>query len=303
MVVPTISVVIPCFNAAAFLRDTLDSVVSQSHPPSEVLLINDGSTDDSAAIAASYGPRVRVLDQPNQGESTARNRGIDIATSEWIAFIDSDDTWTVDKLEKQVAALSANPDAIAVHTNVRFFGQSDSLMDLTRIPRHELYDVENIAQGSSLHISSLMVRRDRSPAFPTWTRYAEDLIYQLELVQNGPVILVPEYLTGYRKHTASQSNKPAVDIHWHQTIQGWLASPDNRLRPDVRARIASRWLARIVSLAWQAKARRQWDAYWHFREYLQQFRGDPGVDHLLSNRIYPALLYKLLDAIGSRRQS
>jgi glycosyltransferase involved in cell wall biosynthesis len=82
-----ISVVIPCFNGAQFLRETLESVRHQTYPAHEVIVVDDGSTDDSAAIA---GPPVRVIRQTNQGESVARNRGIDEATANWIAFLDAD---------------------------------------------------------------------------------------------------------------------------------------------------------------------------------------------------------------------
>lgn len=72
----TVSVVIPCYNGAPFLRETLESALNQTHPPLEVVVIDDGSTDDSAAIAESFGPPVRVIRQENQGESVARNWGM-----------------------------------------------------------------------------------------------------------------------------------------------------------------------------------------------------------------------------------
>ncbi len=70
-----VSIIIPCYNGAPFLRDALDSALRQTVPPSEVILVDDGSTDDSAAIAEAYGPPVRVIRQDNQGESVARNAG------------------------------------------------------------------------------------------------------------------------------------------------------------------------------------------------------------------------------------
>ena len=116
---PSVTVVIPCFNAAPFLRATLESALNQSHAPCEVLVIDDGSTDQSAAIAASYGPPVRVISQANQGESVARNRGIEEARGSWIAFLDSDDLWMPEKLERQLTA--AQPGVACIHTNFRPF--------------------------------------------------------------------------------------------------------------------------------------------------------------------------------------
>src|SRR3972149_3633636 len=97
----SVSVVIPCYNGAVYLHETIESALAQTHSPLEVLVIDDGSTDDSAAIADSFGSPVRVIRQTNQGESVARNRGIDEARGDWIAFLDSDDVWNPTKLERQ----------------------------------------------------------------------------------------------------------------------------------------------------------------------------------------------------------
>jgi glycosyltransferase involved in cell wall biosynthesis len=288
--------IVPAYNEAG----AIGSTVSELHvhaPDFDVLVVDDGSTDDSAAVAEAFGPPVRVIRQMNQGESAARNHGIDAARGDWVAFIDADDLWTPDKLAKQIAALGEHPEAVAVHTNVYFFGESQERMDLTLTPPDERYSLEAIAQGSLLHISSLLVRKDVSPRFPEWTRYAEDLIYQLELVQRGQAVLVPEYLTGYRKHSASQSSRSAVDIHWHQTVLHWLGAEAVNVETAVKRRIADAWLARMVGLAWQARERRNWDVFWELRRYLEGFRGDPRVDELLANRIYPRSLYRLLDWI------
>ena len=94
----SVTVIIPCYNGAAYLREAIDSALDQTHPPLEVIVIDDGSTDDSAAIAESYGPPVCVIRQENQGESVARNRGIDEAKGDWVAFLDADDLWKPTKL-------------------------------------------------------------------------------------------------------------------------------------------------------------------------------------------------------------
>ena len=86
-----ISVVIPCYNTARYLRETLESALNQTLPPLEVIVVDDGSTDDSAAIAESFGDAVRVIRQHNQGESVARNRGIAEARGTHLLFLDSDD--------------------------------------------------------------------------------------------------------------------------------------------------------------------------------------------------------------------
>ena len=119
----TVSVVIPCYNGERFIGDTLRSALAQTHAPLEVLVVDDGSKDGSAALAESFGPPVRVIRQPNQGESVARNRGMTEAVGDWIAFLDADDAWHPEKTARQLAALG--PADIASVTNVRFFGEEE----------------------------------------------------------------------------------------------------------------------------------------------------------------------------------
>jgi glycosyltransferase involved in cell wall biosynthesis len=99
---PTVSVVIPAYNAEAYLREALDSVFAQTRPPDEVVVVDDGSTDRTSEVAASYGDRVRLLRQPNRGEAAARNAGVLAARGALIAFLDADDTWLPRYLESQL---------------------------------------------------------------------------------------------------------------------------------------------------------------------------------------------------------
>lgn len=111
-----ISVIIPTYNRANVLGRTLASVFNQTHPASEVLVIDDGSSDGTEHLIATQFPSCRYLKQENQGVSHARNQGIRAARSEWLAFVDSDDEWRADKLATQVAALQANPEYRLCHT-------------------------------------------------------------------------------------------------------------------------------------------------------------------------------------------
>jgi len=101
----TISVVIAAYNAAKYIRETLDSVLAQTYLPLEVIVVDDGSTDETAAIVRSYAGRVRLLQQENRGEPAARNVGIRNAQGDYIAFVDSDDLWMPEKLKLQTARL------------------------------------------------------------------------------------------------------------------------------------------------------------------------------------------------------
>lgn len=117
-----ISVIIPTFNGERYLEEALQSAVGQSLPPSEVIVVDDGSTDSSAEIAESFGDPVRCIRQANTGVAGARNRGLSAARAEFIAFLDHDDLWPREKLEVQVAALRANPGVGIVSGRMRVIG-------------------------------------------------------------------------------------------------------------------------------------------------------------------------------------
>jgi len=108
----TISVVIPAYNAAEYIGRAIDSVLAQTRRPDEIIVVDDGSTDDTASIVETYGSQVRLIRQENAGVSAARNTGIDAATGEWIAFLDSDDEWLKEKLQLQVELLGRNSELV-----------------------------------------------------------------------------------------------------------------------------------------------------------------------------------------------
>ena len=103
-----IAVVIPVYNGAAFLAEAIDSALAQGDQLLDVLVVDDGSTDESAAVAARYAPRVRLMQQQNRGAAAARNAGVAATAGDLIAFLDADDTWYPGKLAKQLAAFDAD---------------------------------------------------------------------------------------------------------------------------------------------------------------------------------------------------
>jgi len=112
-----ISVVIPSFNRRHTLARALQSVCEQSSPVDEIILVDDGSTDDSQAMVAARFPQVRVIRQPNRGVSAARNRGIAAARGDWIALLDSDDCWLEHKIERVRAACAEAPGQVLIHSD------------------------------------------------------------------------------------------------------------------------------------------------------------------------------------------
>lgn len=106
----SITVIIPVYNRARLLKRALESVLNQSHPASEIIIVDDGSTDNTLSLLEPYLKQIKIIRQKNQGVSAARNRGIKEAGSDWLAFLDSDDEWLPNRLENAVNFLRTNPD-------------------------------------------------------------------------------------------------------------------------------------------------------------------------------------------------
>ncbi|MCK5568484.1 MAG: glycosyltransferase family 2 protein, partial [Spirochaetes bacterium] len=112
-----VSVIIPTFNRAYVLRRAVESVLSQSYGEYEIIIVDDGSTDDTARVLEHFKKHVRVFYSPHSGVSKTRNTGIERAGGEWISFLDSDDYWFSEKLEKQMSYLKNNPQYRVCHTD------------------------------------------------------------------------------------------------------------------------------------------------------------------------------------------
>lgn len=183
---PLVSVVMAVKNAERFLPEALDSVVAQAVDDIEILVIDGHSTDASVAIASRY-PRVRVFAQAGSGFAGAWNEGIAAAQGEWVAFLDSDDRWTPGKLERQLQALRARPDAAAAVGHVRFF-----LGTGQKVPfgfRPELLEGSHVAfmPGALLARRSLFARVG---AFGTQWGVASDIDWFARVKDLGCEVLV-----------------------------------------------------------------------------------------------------------------
>jgi glycosyltransferase involved in cell wall biosynthesis len=288
-----ISVVIPCYNGAAFLPETLTSVLGQTYAAYEVIVIDDGSDDDSASMAASFGPLVRVVRQANQGESVARNRGIDEARGNWIAFLDADDIWEPTKLERQVSAVK--PGFVAMGTQYYRFGEGQTSTTSFGEAKDAVYTRRQIAVTFPTHLSSLIVRSGLSARFPTWTQFGEDLIYCLDLMFLGKIGLVREPLTGYRIHAQNQSNDPAIHVRRHQAIEKWLAQQAENLEEEEVRDIEAGWYERLNRTGVAAYWDRNWALYWAIRRHLLGRRAHASLDPIMTKRLFPRWCYAIKD--------
>lgn len=299
---PTVSVIIPCYNGQAFLAETIDSVLAQSHAPLEILVIDDGSTDNSAQIATDCGNSVRVIQQSNQGESVARNRGLEEAKGEWSAFVDADDLWRANKLEAQLAAADSN--TLALHTNYSFFGEKDEVVNLAEISDAQRYDLLRVCtlQNKHFNVSSLMVRSSYPGRFPTWTKHGEDTIYFAEMLldQPGATKLVPQDLVAVRRHQNRQSANSTIQLYWNQSIEQWVKEKTEQMPAGVAEKIQGELLRRLAQETMYCYWRRDWTNYWLFRKELEKHPEHAEVQDVLAQRVYPAWIYRCKDWLENR---
>jgi len=208
----SISVVIPAYNASKFITDTIRSVLAQTLPADEVLVIDDGSTDNTAAIAASFGPPVRVIRTPNSRLPATRNLGVREAKSEWIAFLDADDIWEPNKLERQMQALSRSPEADLCYTGRIVLvqrGDSARLGDVVPVPPAAKIEQE-LQKQCKFPPSCVVIRRSAFLAVGGHDAsfdYVEDWELWLRLLKAGVKFIdCPEPLLQYRVSSENKSS-------------------------------------------------------------------------------------------------
>ena len=196
---PLVSVVIPAYNAEMTLKESVDSVLAQDFRDFEVIVVNDGSSDSTKAILASYEPQIRVIDQSNRGASAARNAGVNAASGKLIAFLDSDDLWSRDKLTQSVDALELKPSASLVFSDcsgLRPDGTRSTFYSYAGAP--SLKDM--LDNGFEIVPSAVTIRRDVFQACGGFSErfapiYFEDLWLWFLAREMGEFAHIPEELT------------------------------------------------------------------------------------------------------------
>ena len=133
---PSISCIIPVYNGARFLAEALDSVLAQTRPPTEIIVIDDGSTAATPEVARAYARHARYERQENAGPASARNRGIDLAGGDFISFLDADDRWHPEKIERQMRVLESDPAAGICITYLQNFWVDELAAERERLRDH-----------------------------------------------------------------------------------------------------------------------------------------------------------------------
>jgi len=255
-----VSVIVPCYNMSAFLPETLASVCASDYPNFEVLVIDDGSTDDSFTKAKAYAdsdPRVRVLTQPNSGVCAARNLGLQEAKGVYILPVDADDCISPVFLSHAVEAMEANPVLKVVYCRAEFFGDRQGEWPLPP------YSPELLARKNMIPATALYRREDALAfgGYCTEELFREDWDFWLSMLKNGGEVLQLDEVgfyyrvrRGSRRTLAAQNKRRMVDalnrrhadflykqlggpLHYHRTLSRFF----NRFRSERTVGEFSQW--------------------------------------------------------------
>jgi glycosyltransferase involved in cell wall biosynthesis len=201
----SISVLIPAFDAERYLGEAIDSVLAQTLAPLELIVVDDGSEDGTAAVARSYGDRVVFESQARAGGSVARNRAVDLARGSYLAFLDADDRFTPRKLELQLAALEEEPELDMVFGHVREFVSPE-------LPAEETVGLRPPKPSSPWVSPTLMLIRrasfDRVGGFRPELRVGQTVDWAARAIDAGlKSLMLPEVVLERRLHPRSTGTR------------------------------------------------------------------------------------------------
>jgi len=225
-----VSIIIPFYNRVDWLTEAVESVLRQSYGNIEIIVINDGSKEDLTEFCRMYRGKIKYICKENRGPGAARNLGIEEAIGDYIAFLDSDDQWFKDKLEKQVALMNST-NAIWSHTSYSLFRDQEP---------HKLFkwiDVSNYhgmvfpkcllsspIQTSCVMIKSSYLIENSQERFSEKMRYGQDAYLWTNLAINNPLHVLPEVLTKFRVRGSNAAQRARVHLyarshHWEHIQQ------------------------------------------------------------------------------------
>lgn len=200
-----VSVIIPAYNAAHFLPRCLNSVFAQTLQPAEVIVVDDGSTDETAEVGRKLG--ARVVSRANGGLSAARNTGVQSSSSEWVALLDADDMWSPEKLRAQTGRVQE--DTVLVYTGIRIFG--DDGVRSSSLAVEPAKARKMLRYRNPITPSSVIAKREalaRNGGFREDIRACEDWEMWMRLQRLGGFAAVPDALTDYYVYPSSMSTDP-----------------------------------------------------------------------------------------------
>jgi glycosyltransferase involved in cell wall biosynthesis len=247
---PLVSIVVPSYNHAGYLREAIDSILAQDYPAIELIVIDDGSTDGSPEILRGYGSRFHWELQPNQGQVATLNRGWLMSRGEILAYLSADDVLLPGAVSRSVRILHDNPDAALVYCDFHLIDPHSAVVRRVRAPEFDYRRM--VVELECPPGPGAFFRRGAFEKAGTWNadfRQMLDYEYWLRLGLHGRFVRIPEVLAGYRVHPGSQSFAASHQIRPEEPIRILERYFDNPALPDDirRARRSALSTAHLVA--------------------------------------------------------
>lgn len=303
-----VSVIIPAFNAEKYILDAINSILSQTYQNYEIIVVNDGSTDNTEQIIKPYLNRIIYLYQDNKGVAAARNTGIKASKGEYIAFLDSDDVWSPEKLSIQVKFLNDHPDFDLVYGDYGTFGENgviDKNSPLTRkFPRPDGYIFQDLLLRCLIFTATVMLQKkvlEETGLFDEQFSIGEDYDLWLRIAEKHKIGYIPEVVAMYRQHQESATHKPSYpDKPWEiRVIEKALETfpEDAKKIPlnEFKKRLARPYLELAYKSFYEANysASRK-----YFRKYLSLSPfSSRAIIYYLMSCIFPDLMLRTIRSI------
>ncbi len=259
-----VSVIIPAYNGDRYIARAIESVIAQTYTDCEIIVVDDGSQDNTSSVVENYGEKINYIYQPNQGVAVARNRGIKEAKGEFIAFLDQDDFFLPDKLALQVAVLEQQPSLGLVNSGWQIVDKEEKALAAVQ-PWQKLpvLDLVGLLVWKPVFLGAMLFRRswlERSGGFDVQLEQTPDVDLVLRLALLGcQADWVKRVTVSYRQHEANASNNTVVQAEELDNMLTKFFSQAN-LPPEIK-QLENQ--SRYQSLVWSA-----WRLYYH--GYLAQ---------------------------------
>ena len=252
---PSVSVIIPTYNRLAYLREALDSVLAQTYRDFEVIVVDDGSSVDIEAGITDHPAQAKVIKQPHQGPAAARNHGLEHASANTSAFLDSDDLWQPNKLETFMAAMAAQPDVNIFYGPMRPINEQGKPVHGRTKPCHDGWISEKLFCSSFVHVPTVVCRKKTvldANGFNHSLPVCEDYDLWLRLSVYEPFALIKEPYALRRLHSdrLSKENMSRNLVVKAKVLQDFYEA--NRLNGRLDPAIAEARLARVLFAASRA---------------------------------------------------
>ncbi|BCW98660.1 MAG: hypothetical protein KatS3mg024_1487 [Armatimonadota bacterium] len=215
---PLVSVIIPCYNQGRFLSEAVESVLTQDYPAVEVIVVNDGSSDNTAEVAAALGPRIRYIEQENRGVCVARNAGLLASRGQWLLFLDADDFLVTGVLRKIITAALQEPDRDVFLGQWHYANEAGEIVDGDRPYPDEEDPFHSLLGGNWAPVFAFFLRRDcfaRAGIWPAGLTHMEEWDLWLRIAAAGCKFRYLEFpFAAYRRHGGSAT------AHFDRLVRG-----------------------------------------------------------------------------------